>query len=116
MHIDRFIAAHEADWDRLAALSATARRGAKRLQPGELDELVRLYQEVSGHLARARSAYTDAGLHARLTRVVAEANAAIYGGRARTGASLQRFVTEAFPAAMWASRRFLLVSAACLFL
>jgi uncharacterized membrane protein SpoIIM required for sporulation len=115
MHIDRFIAAHEGDWNRLAALSATARRGAKRLQPGELEELVRLYQQVSGHLARARTAYADAGLHARLTRVVADANAAIYGGRARTGASLQRFVAEAFPAAMWASRRFLFVATACLF-
>jgi uncharacterized membrane protein SpoIIM required for sporulation len=70
---------------------------------------------VSGHLARARAAYDDAGLHARLTRVVADANAAIYGGRARSGSSLRRFVTDAFPAAMWASRRFLLVAAACLF-
>lgn len=116
MHIDRFIAAHQADWNRLAALSATARRGARRLDRGELDELVGLYQRVSGHLARARTAYADPGLHDRLTRVVAEANAAIYGGRARSGASLQRFFAEAFPAAMWASRRFLLVAAACLFL
>ena len=115
MHIDRFIAAHEADWERLATLSAKARRGARRLAPGELDELVRLYQQVSGHLARARTAYTDPGLHARLTTVVAAANAAIYGGRARTGASLQRFFGEAFPTAMWASRRFLAVAAACLF-
>jgi uncharacterized membrane protein SpoIIM required for sporulation len=76
---------------------------------------VRLYQQVSGHLARARTSYDDAGLHARLNRVVAEANAAIYGGRPRAGASLQRFFGETFPAAMWASRRFLLVAAACLF-
>ena len=115
IHIDSFIARHEASWDRLAVLSGTARRGAKRLDPGELDELVRLYQQVSGHLARARAAYDDPGLHARLTRVVADANAAIYGGRARAGASLRRFVAEVFPAAMWASRRFLLAATACLF-
>jgi uncharacterized membrane protein SpoIIM required for sporulation len=115
MHIDRFIDAHHQDWDRLASLSATARRGSRRLQPGELDELVRLYQQVSGHLARARTAYADAGLHARLTTVVAEANAAIYGGRARTGASFRRFFAETFPLTMWASRRFLAVAAACLF-
>ena len=91
------------------------RRGSRRLEPGELDELVRLYQQVSGHLARARAAYDDPGLQARLNRVVAEANAAIYGGRPRTGASLRRFFGETFPAAMWATRRFLLVAAACLF-
>lgn len=115
MHIDRFIAAHEADWNRLAALTSAARRGARRLDPGELEELVRLYQRVSGHLARARSAYDDAGLHARLTRVVADANAAIYGGRSRAGTSLRRFAIETFPAAVWASRRFILVAAASLF-
>jgi len=115
IHIDSFIATHQRSWDRLAALSATARRGPKRLGPGELDELVRLYQQVSGHLARARSAYDDPGLHARLNRVVADANAAIYGGRARAGASLQRFLGDVFPAAMWASRRFLVVAAVCLF-
>ncbi len=113
-HIDVFIAAHQAAWLRLAGLSAKARRGTRRLDPGELDELVFLYQQVSGHLARARAAYDDAGLHARLNRVVAEANAAIYGGRARTGASLRRFFDETFPAAMWATRRYLLVAAACL--
>lgn len=115
MHIDRFIASHQADWDRLAALAAAARRGPKRLGTGELDELVRLYQRVSGHLARARSAYDDAGLHARLTRVVAEANAAIYGSRARGGASLQRLFASTFPSVLWESRRFLLVATACLF-
>lgn len=115
MHIDAFIAAHHRTWDRLAALASTARRGPKHLAPGELDELVRLYQEVSGHLARARAAYDDPGLHARLNRVVADANAAIYGSRARTGASLQRFFGDAFPAAVWASRRFLLVATAALF-
>jgi uncharacterized membrane protein SpoIIM required for sporulation len=95
-------------------LAATARRGARRLDRGELEELVLLYQRVSGHLARARAAYDDAGLDARLTRVVADANAAIYGGRARSRSSLRRFAGNAFPAAMWASRRFLLVAAACL--
>lgn len=114
MHIDRFIAAHEGDWDRLAALAATARRDPRRLAPGELDELVRLYQRASGHLARARTAYDDAGLHARLTTVVADANAALYGSRPRAGTSLRRFFADAFPAAMWESRRFLAVAAAAL--
>lgn len=115
MHIDAFIAAHEASWSRLAALTARARRGPRRLAPGELEELVRLYQQVSGHLARARTSYDDAALHARLTSVVAEANAVIYGSRPRTGASLRRFFADTFPAAVWATRRFLVVAAAALF-
>lgn len=73
-----------------------------------------LYQRVSGHLARARGAYDDPGLHARLTRVVADANAAIYGGRPRTRTSLRRFAGETFPAELWASRRFLAVAGASL--
>jgi uncharacterized membrane protein SpoIIM required for sporulation len=115
MHIDRFIDTHQAEWARLAALSMTARRGPRQLEPGELDELVALYQRVSGHLARARTAYADPALHARLTSVVAEANAAIYGGRPRARASLRRFATETFPTAMWESRRYLAVAAAWLF-
>jgi len=114
MHIDRFIAAHQAEWDRLAALTAVARRGPQRLAPGELDELVALYQQASGHLARARTAYSDAGLHSRLTRLVADANAALYAGRPRTRTSLRRFAGETFPLALWRSRRFLAVAAACL--
>jgi uncharacterized membrane protein SpoIIM required for sporulation len=76
---------------------------------------VRLYQQASGHLAHARAAYDDAGLHARLTAVVAEANAAIYGARERSGRAVVRFFADTFPAAVWASRRFILVAAACLF-
>lgn len=114
MHIDRFIAAHEAEWDRLAALTATARKGPRRLAPGELDELVALYQHASGHLARARTAYADPGLHGRLTRLVADANATLYAGRPRTRTTLRRFAGETFPLALWRSRRFLAVAAACL--
>ena len=115
MHIDRFIDAHQAEWARLATLSMTARRGPRKLDPGELDELVTLYQRVSGHLARARTAYGDPALHARLTHVVAEANAAIYGSRPRARASLRRFAAETFPLALWETRRYLVVAAAWLF-
>jgi len=46
MDIDRFLATNGATWDRLARLTAEARRGVGRLDPAQLDELVRLYQRA----------------------------------------------------------------------
>lgn len=114
--IDRFIASNQPAWQRLEALSAKAAgRKIRELEAGEIDELIELYQRASGHLAHARTAYREPGLLARLTSLVANANAAIYGRRARAGATLVRFFTASFPAAVWICRRAVLASAICLF-
>lgn len=116
MDIDRFIAHNQPMWQRLEDLSARASgRSIRKLEPAEIDELVGLYQRVSGHLAHARTAYREPGLLARLTSLVANANAAIYGRRARAGATFVRFFTASFPAAVWVCRRAVAASAACLF-
>jgi uncharacterized membrane protein SpoIIM required for sporulation len=115
MDIDRFIAANQPAWDRLAALSARASgRKVRELRRDEVDELVALYQQASGHLATARTTYAEPGLVVRLTHVVAGANAAIYGRRSRARVALQRFFLASFPAAFWVSRKAILASAACL--
>jgi uncharacterized membrane protein SpoIIM required for sporulation len=115
MDIDRFIAANQPAWDRLAALSARASgRRVRELHRHEVDELVDLYQKASGDLATARTTYAEPGLVVRLTHVVAGANAAIYGRRSRARPVLQRFFLASFPAAFWVSRRAILASAACL--
>jgi uncharacterized membrane protein SpoIIM required for sporulation len=115
MDIDRFIAANQPAWDRLAALSARATgRKVRRLDRHEVDELVGLYQQVSGDLATARTAYAEPGLVVRLTHVVAHANAAIYGRRAGARSTVLRFLLASFPAAVWVSRRAILASAAFL--
>ncbi len=111
MDVDRFISVHRPAWDRLAHLSKRGRSGGKRLAPAELDELVHLYQQVSGHLSHAQATYGDAALNATLTRVVADANAAIYGTRASLGSAVRRFVFFTFPGAVWRIRHFVLVSA-----
>ena len=111
MDVDRFITVHRPAWDRLGLLARRGRRGGRRLAPAELDELVRLYQRVSGHLSHARATYADPALDAMLTRLVADANAAIYGSRTSTTAALRRFVFFAFPGAVWRIRRFVAVSA-----
>ena len=67
MDIDRFIARNQASWARLAELTGRARRGVGNLGPGELDELVQLYQRTSTHLSYVRTYHDDAALTARLT-------------------------------------------------
>jgi uncharacterized membrane protein SpoIIM required for sporulation len=110
--VDRFISLHRPAWDRLAHLARRGRSGGRKLEPAELDELVHLYQRVSGHLSHARASYADASLTAMLTRLVAEANATIYGTRTSARTAIPRFVFSSFPGAVWRIRRFVLASAA----
>lgn len=116
MDIDRYLARNQAAWSRLQALTRRARGGASRLSAEELDELVRLYQRTSSHLSYVRTYYRDAGLTARLTTLVAEAGAVIYGARAGTAKAVGRFFTTTFPAAVWHARRLVLVAAVLMFL
>jgi uncharacterized membrane protein SpoIIM required for sporulation len=111
MDIDRFVAVNEPTWDRLAALTARADRGLRRMPAAELDELVRLYQRVSTHLSYARTNYRDPALAARLTGLVAAAGSTVYGARPRTWRSFVRFFSVTFPAAVWHARRAVLVAA-----
>jgi uncharacterized membrane protein SpoIIM required for sporulation len=110
--LDRFLAANRPTWDRLGELTRRATRGIARLAPGELEELVAVYQRVSSHLSYARTYYRDPGLVAHLTGLVARAGAVIYGTRPRTGRAVSRFFGETFPAALWHIRRQVLVSTA----
>jgi uncharacterized membrane protein SpoIIM required for sporulation len=112
MDIDRFVSVNEPTWDRLAALTARANRGVRRMPAAELDELVRLYQRASTHLSYARTNYRDPALAARLTGLVAAASAAVYGARRGSLRSVLEFFRVTFPAAVWHARRAVLVSGA----
>lgn len=116
VEIDRYIAVHQASWDRLALLTAKARRGVRRLDTGELDELIALYQRTSTHLSYARTNFHNPALTTRLTRLVAAASGVIYGKRARTLSGFVEFFRTTFPAAVWDARRFVLVAALLTFL
>lgn len=111
MDLDRYITEHRPAWDRLAHLSRRGRRRSSRLEPAELEELVQLYQRVSGHLSHARVAYADPSLTALLTRIVADANAVIYGARSSARTAVRDFVLVTFPGAVWRIRHFVLVAA-----
>ena len=110
MDIDRYIATNGPVWTRLAELSGRAQRGVGRLRAAELDELVRLYQRVAGHLSYARTYYRDPALTAQLSGLVARAGAVVYGTRPRTLRALARFFSVSFPAAVWHARHFVLVA------
>lgn len=111
MDIDHFIARHEADWERLADLSRRAGRAGRDLGAGEVDELLRRYQEASLHLSQARTTYHDPLLVRRISRVVAAAHAAVHGARVARFATVRRFLASTYPAAVWTCRRQMAVSA-----
>jgi uncharacterized membrane protein SpoIIM required for sporulation len=114
MDVDTFLATNQASWDRLSWLVRRAGRKVGRLSPAELEELVVLYQRTATHLSYARTTYRDPALTATLSSLVARAGAVVYGSRPRTLRALGRFFTDTFPAAVWYSRRFIVVSAALL--
>ncbi|HUQ63728.1 MAG TPA: stage II sporulation protein M [Acidimicrobiales bacterium] len=116
MDVDQFLVTNQPSWARLDELVGRAGHGVGRLSPSELEELVRLYQRVSSHLSYARTYYYDPALTDTLTRRVARANAVIYGTRSRTWRAIVQFLVVTFPAAVWHSRRFVIASAALLFI
>jgi uncharacterized membrane protein SpoIIM required for sporulation len=111
MDIDRFLASHGPSWARLGDLTKRAGGGGNRLSADELDELICLYQRTSAHLSYAQTNFSDPGLVARLSQLVAGAGAVIYGSRPRTWRSFGQFFTTTLPAALWRLRGAVLISA-----
>lgn len=107
MDIDAFVAAHSAEWERLDHLV----RRARRLDGGEVDELVELYQRVATHLSTLRSSSPDPALVSRLSALVARSRAAVTGAHVPAWREVARFLTVSFPAVMYRSRWWWLGSA-----
>ncbi len=115
MDIDGYIAHNQAQWLRLAELTSRARKRVSDLEPAELDELLSLYQRTSAQLSYARPAFRDPGLTARLTRLVADASGVIYGTRPRVWQTVRSFFVVTYPAAVWDSRRYVMLGVALTF-
>jgi uncharacterized membrane protein SpoIIM required for sporulation len=107
MDVDAFAAVHQQEWDRLAQLSRRRPRSA-----AEVDELVALYQRTATHLSMVRSGGGDPVLTSRLSRLVAQARAAVSGGHEPLLRELTRLAVVSVPAAMWRSRWWAAASAA----
>lgn len=100
MDVDAYVAAHNADWQRLEWL---INRG-RRLTGAEADELVELYQRTATHLSVVRSSSPDPQLVGRLSSLVARARAAVAGAQAPLWRDVTRFATVSFPAAAYRMR------------
>ncbi|MFJ3794422.1 stage II sporulation protein M [Kitasatospora sp. NPDC090091] len=100
MDLDVFVATHQGEWARLDALART-----RRLTGEEADELVTLYQRVTGHLAKVQAAAPDPTLEGRLTSLVSRARDAVTGSRTSGWRDVARYYTVSFPAALYRARR-----------
>lgn len=109
--LDRYLATHEADWQRLEELTQRAQRRRVRLSSAEVDEFVSLYQRVSAHQSYARTHLRDSALVIRLSRLVADAGGVIYSTPGRNLAGVTVFFRETLPAALWNARAMITISA-----
>ena len=115
MDIDAFSAVHEDKWSRLHFLAHK-----RRLTGAEADELLRLYQTVSGHLSLIRSVAPETGLSASLSAALAQARTRFTGARSNFMEDLARFFVISLPAAfyrirwltLWCGLAFVLVAGA----
>lgn len=108
MDVDVFVAAHQAEWNRLRELVGRA----GKLSGPDADELVTLYQRVATHLSIIRSVAPDPVLVAQLSGLVAKARSAVTGSHSPAWREFGLFFTQRFPAALYLSRRWWLASAA----
>ena len=100
MDIDRFITEHRPVWERLEAAVADGPRGLARRSGAEIAAVVRDYQQVSAHLAEARTRYGDVELDRYLSRLVAMAQGAVYGARPRTTRELVSVFADRYRGAL----------------
>ncbi len=108
MDLDAYVLAHQHEWARLAELSS--RRG--RLSGAEGDELLDLYQRVATHLSEIRSRSPEPSLVAHLSSVLAKARLRSVGTRTLSWDDAVGFFTDTFPAALYRTRRWWLVTMA----
>jgi len=106
--VDAFAAAHQAEWDRLAALV----RRRRRLTGAEVDELVAAYQRTATHLSVLRSGGYDPALTAQLSGLLGRARAAVTGAHTPAWRSAGEFFGVTFPAMAYRARWWWLATAA----
>ena len=112
MDVDTYISKYRSDWERLEAATRGGQAALSRLDGPGLDETIRLYLRVSGHLAEARSRIGDPQLVAYLTQIVGRAHTAIYGAGSRSLRQVAAALTTDYRAAVRRTAPFIWVSAA----
>lgn len=83
-----------------------------RLSSDELGELVDLHLRVGEHLTQVRSFGHDPNLSAHLSMLVARSSAVVHGSSQRSLRAVWTTLLVGFPAAVWHSRRAIVVATA----
>jgi len=104
--LDAFVAAHHDEWSRLEHL---ARHGSS--SGAEADEILDLYQRVATHLSVVRSSAPDPSLVTYLSSLLARARTRSAGTRSVAWSDLGAFFTQTFPAALYRTRVWWIVTA-----
>lgn len=89
--------ARSGDWERLSKLVERAERDVRRLDPGELAALSRLYRATTADLAVARRDFPHHQVTQYLNQLVATAHAIIYQSEPLAMDRLKRFFLAGFP-------------------
>jgi uncharacterized membrane protein SpoIIM required for sporulation len=100
MHVQRWIARREPDWQTLEGLlQRVEAKGLKALQPHEVQALASLYRSVSADLARASTYQVGESLIYRLQSLTSRSYSQIYqGSRRQEWGALVGFYRWGFPA------------------
>jgi len=104
--LDAFVAAHQSEWSRLEYLTL---RGSG--SGAEADEILDLYQRVATHLSVVRSTAPDPSLVTYLSSLLARARTRSAGTGSVAWTDLRNFFTETFPAALYRTRRWWILTA-----
>ena len=98
--LDAFVAAHHGEWSRLEYLASHGSGSG-----AEADEILDLYQRVATHLSVVRSAAPEPSLVTYLSSLLARARTRSAGTRSVSWSDLRGFFTDTFPAALYRTRR-----------
>ncbi len=105
--LDAYVAAHQAEWDRLRALTRKHRRNG-----AEADELLDLYQRTATHLSRIRSSAPDPGVIRMLSSLLAGARTQAMGARSVSWSGIGAFFRSQFPGMLYRTRWWWITTAA----
>lgn len=99
MDLDALTEVHRRQWERLRQLAHK-----RRLSGQESDELLELYQSVSGQLSLIRSVATETALSASLSATLAAARTRFTGAKSNVFDDLARFFVISLPVAFYRLR------------
>jgi uncharacterized membrane protein SpoIIM required for sporulation len=110
MDLDRYLLAHEAEWQAIELTCAGAGSRKNKLASHQLEQLLDGHQRVSAQLSYVRTHLPSQELEDRLSTVLAQTSAVIFEQRQSGWQSIIDFFVRTFPAAAYSVRRFALIA------